>query len=107
MAHAILASILVTCRQQDIPIVEALVKIQRATQANVDLLGLPQLPAPSGRETSTSLLLIVRSIPRVYLRFVRVSLVFYQIPRPTDLLVTSRAADGREIEPVNEAASVK
>jgi uncharacterized coiled-coil protein SlyX len=49
LAHAILASILVTCRQQGISIVEALVKIQRAAQADVSLLGLPQLPAPLGR----------------------------------------------------------
>jgi transposase len=49
LAHAILASILVTCRQQDIPLVEALVRIQRATQANVSLLCLPQLPAPAAR----------------------------------------------------------
>jgi transposase len=49
LAHAILASILVTCRQQGLPLLEALVKIQRAAQANASLLGLPQLPAPPGR----------------------------------------------------------
>ncbi len=49
LAHAILASILVTCRQQGLPLVEALVKLQRAAQANVSLLGLPLLPAPAGR----------------------------------------------------------
>ena len=49
LAHAILASILVTCRQQGLSLVEALVKIQRAGQANVHLLGLPLLAAPTGR----------------------------------------------------------
>jgi hypothetical protein len=49
LAHAILASILVTCRQQGLPLLETLVKIQRAAQANVTPLGLPQLPAPAGR----------------------------------------------------------
>jgi len=48
-AHAILASILVTCRQQDLSLIDALVKIQRAAQANLQLLALPQLPAPSKR----------------------------------------------------------
>ncbi len=46
VTHAILASILVTCRQQDLPILEALVKIQRAAEADVRLLNLPLLPAP-------------------------------------------------------------
>jgi len=46
LTHSILASILVTCRQQGLPILEALVKIQRAAQAHVGLLGLPQLPPP-------------------------------------------------------------
>lgn len=49
LAHAILASILVTCRQQGLSLVDALVKIQRVAQADVSLLGLPQLPAPLGR----------------------------------------------------------
>jgi hypothetical protein len=49
LAHAILASILVTCRQQGISLVDALVKIQRAAQAAIRLLSLPQLPAPLGR----------------------------------------------------------
>lgn len=49
LTHAILASILVTCRQQNLPILDALVKIQRAAQADqadIRLLGLPQLPVP-------------------------------------------------------------
>jgi uncharacterized coiled-coil protein SlyX len=49
LAHAILASILVTCRQQGLSLVDALVNIQRAAQADLQLLALPQLPAPSGR----------------------------------------------------------
>lgn len=48
-AHAILASILVTCRQQGRSLVDALVKIQRATRADLQLLGLPQLTATHGR----------------------------------------------------------
>jgi len=46
LTHAILASLLVTCRQQGLPILEALVKIQRAAHANPRLLRLPQLAAP-------------------------------------------------------------
>lgn len=46
LAHSILASILVTCRQQGLPSLEALVKLQRAAQPETRLLGWPQLLAP-------------------------------------------------------------
>jgi hypothetical protein len=44
-AHSILASILVTCRQQGVSLLEALVKLQRATDINLRALGLSPPPA--------------------------------------------------------------
>lgn len=42
-AHSILASVLVTCRQQALPIIDSLVKIQRAATTIPSLLALPPL----------------------------------------------------------------
>lgn len=44
-AHSILASVLVTCRQQGAPLLAALVKLQRAPFVNIGTLGL--LPPPA------------------------------------------------------------
>ncbi len=44
-AHSILASVLVTCRQQGVSLLDALVKLQRATHINLGMLGL--LPPPA------------------------------------------------------------
>ncbi len=44
-AHAILASVLVTCRQQGVSLLQALVQLQRTSQINLGTLGL--LPPPA------------------------------------------------------------
>ena len=46
LAHSILASILATCRQQGFPLLDTLVRLQRATQVNLATLGSLSLPAP-------------------------------------------------------------
>jgi transposase len=43
LTHSVLASVLVTCRQQTLPIIDSLVKIQRAVTALPSLLALPLL----------------------------------------------------------------
>jgi transposase len=44
-AHAILASVLATCRQQGVPLLDTLVKLQRAPYVNLGTLGLLLPPA--------------------------------------------------------------
>ncbi len=43
LTHSVLASVLVTCRQQALPIIDSLVKIQRAVTTLPPLLALPPL----------------------------------------------------------------